>query len=52
VTGCRSFFDRDNIFGVFEQLEPDEWLQASITAYTGDLHPMQELLGRIAEPVT
>ena len=36
----------------FEQLEPDEWLQASIAAYTGDLHPMQELLGRIAEPVT
>ena len=37
---------------IFEQLEPDEWLQASIAAYTGDLHPMQELLARIAEPVT
>lgn len=35
----------------FEQLEPDEWLHASIAAYTGDLQPMNELLTRIVEPV-
>ena len=35
----------------FEQLEPEEWLQASIAAYTGDLRPMYGLLSRIAEPV-
>jgi len=35
----------------FDQLEPDEWLQASIAAYTGDLQPMNELLTRIVEPV-
>lgn len=35
----------------FEQLEPAEWLQASIAAYSGDLQPMNELLTRIVEPV-
>ena len=35
----------------FEQLEAAEWLQASIAAYTGDLHPMNGLLTRIVEPV-
>ncbi len=35
----------------FEQLEPAEWLQSSIAAYTGDLQPMNDLLTRIVEPV-
>ena len=35
----------------FEKLEPDEWLQASIAAYVGDLQPMEKLLARITAPV-
>ena len=29
----------------------EEWLQASIAAYVGDLQPMEKLLARITEPV-
>ena len=35
----------------FEKLGPDEWLQASVAAYVGDLQPMEKLLARITEPV-
>jgi len=35
----------------FEELNSEEWLQASIAAYTGDLLKMQALLARIIEPV-
>lgn len=35
----------------FEQLEPEEWLQASIAAYAGDLSKMQILFSRIVEPM-
>ena len=35
----------------FEHLAPDEWLQASIAAYTGDLTKMGALLSRIFDPL-
>jgi len=35
----------------FEKLDPDEWLQASIAAYVGDLLKMQALFARIIEPL-
>ncbi|MHC1762102.1 MAG: Fic/DOC family protein [Negativicutes bacterium] len=35
----------------FEKLDPEDWLQASIAAYTGDLSKMQALLARIVEPI-
>lgn len=35
----------------FEKLDPEEWLQASIAAYVGDLLKMQALLSRIIEPL-
>jgi cell filamentation protein len=35
----------------FEKLDPEEWLQASIAAYAGDLLKMQALLARIIEPL-
>ena len=35
----------------FEKLDPEEWLQASIAVYVGDLLKMQALLSRIIEPL-
>ena len=35
----------------FEKLDPEEWLQASIAAYVGDLLKMQALLSRIIDPL-
>ena len=35
----------------FEKLDPEEWLQASIAAYVGDLLKMQALFARIIEPL-
>ncbi|HWR28329.1 MAG TPA: Fic family protein [Negativicutes bacterium] len=35
----------------FEELNSEEWLQASIAAYSGDLLKMQALLARILEPL-
>ncbi len=35
----------------FEQLEPEEWLKASIAAYVGDLSKMNALLSRIIVPL-
>ena len=35
----------------FEQLKPEEWLEASIAAYVGDLSKMNSLLSRIIEPL-
>ena len=35
----------------FEKLDSEEWLQASIAAYVGDLLKMQALFARIIEPL-
>ena len=49
----RAFFRelllRQGLWLRFEKLDPDEWLQASIAAYAGDLSKMKALLSRILD---
>ena len=49
----RAFFRelllRQGLWLRFEKLDPDEWLQASIAAYAGDLSKMRTLLSRILD---
>ena len=45
----RELLLRQGLWLRFEKANPDEWLQASITAYDGDLSEMKALLSRILD---